>query len=202
MLLTMRGKLIGLLFWPGALFFVLYNYLIYVFAMPLNFVFLLNLMLVTLSVYTLIILITCIDGKPIQQQLSGAVHERVGGGILIGMGLLFLLQVVGVMINSLVNKTPITITDLALHVSDFLISPALVVGGILLWRHKEFGYVSGIGLLFQTSMLFIGLIVFLIIQPFIASTSFLLVDVVVVFIMGLICFIPLALFVRGIGGKM
>ena len=36
MWLTSRGKLLSLLFWPGALFYVVYNYLIYVFAMPLN----------------------------------------------------------------------------------------------------------------------------------------------------------------------
>jgi len=201
MLLAMRGKLIGLLFWPGALFFVLYNYFIYVLAMSFNLAFLLHLTLITLSVYTLIILIASIDGKPIQQRLAGNVHERIVGGILVGMGLLFFLQVVGVMINSLANQIPITVTELALHVSDFLISPALVIGGMLLWRHKEFGYVSGLGLLFQTSMLFVGLIIFLIIQPFLTSTPFLLADVVVVFIMGLICFIPLALFVRGIGVK-
>ncbi|AFY75522.1 hypothetical protein Ple7327_0032 [Pleurocapsa sp. PCC 7327] len=31
MWLTWRGKLVGLLCWPGALFFVLYNYIIYAF---------------------------------------------------------------------------------------------------------------------------------------------------------------------------
>src|SRR5512134_1119176 len=36
MWLAWRGKLIGLLCWVGALFFVLYNYIAYVFAMPLN----------------------------------------------------------------------------------------------------------------------------------------------------------------------
>lgn len=196
--LAIRGKLIGLLFWPGALFFVLYNYMIYVLSMPFNLAFLLHLTLVTLSVYTIIILIASIDGKKIQQRLAGAVHERIAGGILIGMGFLFLLQVVGVMVNSLANQTPVTGTELATHVSDFLISPALIIGGTLLWRHKELGYVSGLGLLFQASMLFIGLIVFLIIQPFLTSTPFLLFDVLVVLIMGLICFIPLTLYVRGI----
>jgi hypothetical protein len=34
--LTWRGKLVGLLFWPGALLFVLYNYIVYVLGMPLN----------------------------------------------------------------------------------------------------------------------------------------------------------------------
>jgi hypothetical protein len=78
--LAMRGKLIGLLFWPGALFFVLYNYLIYVLAMPFNLAFLLHLTLVTLSVYTIIILVASIDGKKIQQRLAGVVHERIAGG--------------------------------------------------------------------------------------------------------------------------
>jgi uncharacterized membrane protein len=32
--LAWRGKLLGLLFWPGALFFVVYNAIAYVFALP------------------------------------------------------------------------------------------------------------------------------------------------------------------------
>lgn len=196
--LTARNKLIGLLFWPGALFFVLYNYLIYILAMPFNIAFLLHLILVTLSIYTLISLVASIDGEKIQPRLTGAVHERISGGILVVLGVLFLIQVVGVFITSLINQVPITPTELATHVSDFIISPALIIGGILLWQRKEFGYISGLGLLFQSSMLFIGLIVFLIIQPLLTSTPFLTVDILIIFIMGLICFVPFTLFVRGI----
>ena len=57
---------------------------------------------------------------------------------------------------------------------------------------------TGLGLLFQSSMLFIGLIIFLLLQPFLTAAPFVLTDVVVIFIMGLICFIPFALFVRGV----
>jgi hypothetical protein len=57
--------------------------------------------------------------------------------------------------------------------------------------------VTGLGLLFQASMLFIGLIVVLILQPFMTAAQFVLIDVLVVFVMGLVCFVPLALFVRG-----
>lgn len=52
MWLARRGGLIGLLLWPGALFFVLYNYIVYVFAMPLNASFVLHLALVASSAYT------------------------------------------------------------------------------------------------------------------------------------------------------
>ncbi len=201
MWLTWRGKLIGLLLWPGALFFVLYNYIVYVFAMPLNVAFLLHLALVTLSVYTLIGLVVSIDGKAVQQRLAGAVPERLSGGVLAGLGLLFFLRVIGVIVNALTNQTPIAETELALHASDFLITPAWVIGGVLLWRRREFGYVTGLGLLFQASMLFIGLIIVLLLQPFLTTAPFVLADVVVVFIMGLICFVPFALFVRGVASN-
>jgi hypothetical protein len=109
-----------------------------------------------------------------------------------------MFQAAGAMIDPFINHVQITGLDLAVHISDFAISPFLVIGGILLWRQKAFGYVSALGLLFQTSMLFIGLIMFLIIEPFLTTTPFPLVDVIVVSIMGLICFIPLILFIRGV----
>jgi hypothetical protein len=199
--LTMRNKLVGLLFLPGSLLFVIYNYLIYVLAIPLNWVFLLYITLIISSVYTTISLASSIDGTEIQQQLTGVVHERISGVILVAMGLLFMLQAGGAMIDAFTNQIQITGIDFAVHIADFSISPVLVIGGLLLWRRKEFGYASGLGLLFQASMLFIGLIVFLVIQPLLTTTPFLLIDVLVVSIMGLICFIPLALFIRGVNAK-
>jgi hypothetical protein len=200
-ILTLQGKLVGLLFWPGSLLFVIYNYMIYVLAMPLNWVVLLYMTLIALSVYTIITLGTIVDGKKIRQRLTGVVHERISGAILVAMGLLFMLQAGGAMIDSVINQIQITGIEFAVHVADFSISPILVIGGLLLWRRKEFGYASGLGLLFQASMLFIGLIAFLIIQPLLTQTAFLTVDILVVSIMGLICFIPLVLFIRGVVAK-
>jgi hypothetical protein len=198
MWLARRGKLIGLLLWPGALFFVLYNYMVYVFAMPLNAAFLLHLTLVTLSVYGVVGLVASIDGEAVQQRLAGSVPARAAGGILAGLGLLFFLRVIAVLVGALIGQTAIAETDLAPHVSDFLMAPALIVGGVLLWQRRAFGYVAGLGLLFQASMLFIGLIVWLLLQPFLTGAAFALLDVVVVFVLGLICFVPSALFVRGV----
>ena len=199
--LARRGLLIGLLFWPGALLYVLYNYLAYVFAMPLNVVFLLYLTLVMLSAYTIIGILASIDGTAVQQQLTGAVPERAAGGILAGLGILFSLRVIVVILGAHLNQTPVATTELAVMVADFMISPALIIGGVLLWRREALGYVTGMGLLFQSSMLFIGLIFFMLLQPLFTAAPFILVDVLVVFIMGLVCFIPFALFVRGVVSK-
>ena len=201
MWLARRGQLVGLLCWPGALFFVLYNYMIYLFAMPLNVAFLLHLALVTLSVYAMIGLVASMDGKEVQRWLGGAVPERAAGAILAGLGALFILQVIGALVGALTSQTPIARTELALHASDFLICPAWVIGGLLLWQRKQSGYVIGLGLLFQASMLFIGLIMFLLLQPFLTAAPFALVDVVVVAVMGLISFVPFLLFVRGAMSK-
>ncbi len=198
MWLSSRKNLLGLLFWPGALFYVLYNYLIYVFALPINIAFFLNLIITTLSAYTLTDLLTRIDGTAVREQLSGNVHERLAGGVLAGLGLLFILRVVFIFIRAIITKAALPETEIALNISDFLISPATVIVGILLWQRKKFGYVSGLGLLFQQSMLFIGLIAVLVMHPYIIDVPFPLIDIVVVFIMGLVCFIPFFLFARGV----
>ena len=199
--LTRRGKLVGLLFWPGALFYVLYNYLIYLFAMPLSMAFLLHLALVTLSAYTLFAVMDNIDRASVQKRITGAVPERFAGGVLAGLGILFFLRVLGIFVSAINNHTAIPETEVALNVSDFLISPAVIIGGILLWRRKALGYAGGLGLLFQQSMLFIALIVVLLLQPSMTGAPLALIDIAVVFIMGLICFIPFALFVRGVASS-
>ena len=70
MWLARRGRLSGLLCWPRALFFVLYNYIAYFFAVPLNWAFLLHLALLMLSVYALIGLVAGIDGIAVRQRLA------------------------------------------------------------------------------------------------------------------------------------
>jgi hypothetical protein len=198
MWLTRRQKLIGLLFWPGALFYVLYINIIYVSGLPFNLGLLLHLLLLILTIYALIGLLANLDGVMIQGRLSGAVQERLSGGVLAGLGTAFFLLVVGEFASAQVNGTPIPKTELALLMADSLISPAWVIGGVLLWRRKEFGYMTGLGLLYQASMLFIGLIVLIILQPFLTSRPFVLNDVIMILIFSLISFIPLILFGRGV----
>ncbi len=198
MYLARRGRLVGLLLWPGAVFYVLYNCIVYVLAIPLNGAFLLHLALVTLSVYTLSALVANIDGEAVRQRLLDAVPERFAGGVLAGLGFLFFVRVVVAILGTLRNETSMAETDLALNVSDFLIAPAMLIGGILLWRRNQFGYVTGLGLLFQASMLFIGLAIFLLLRPFLTTAPFVLTDVVVILLLGLICFVPFSLFVRGV----
>jgi hypothetical protein len=195
---TFRGKLIGLLLWPGALLYVFYNYIAYLFAMPLNFLYVLYLGLVTSSAYTIIGLVAAIDGSSTKNQLQSHVPERLAGGVIFSLGLLFLIRVIAMVILAVANETLIDRSDLSVLIADFMVSPAMIAGGILLWQQKALGYVSGTGLLFQLSMLFIGLIIFMVLQPVMTSEPFILTDIIIVLIMGLVCFIPFGLFIRGV----
>jgi hypothetical protein len=56
----------------------------------------------------------------------------------------------------------------------------------------------GAGLLFLVSMLFVGLLVFFILQPFVADVPFSADDFIAIAVMSVFCFIPLGLFLRGI----
>jgi len=198
MSLTKRGVMIGLLLWPGVLLFVFYNYLIYVLAVPFNLGYLLQLTLAGLSAYNLISLVPNIDGNELKEKLTNAVPDLFSGGILAGLGLLFFMRSAAELISFLINRTPISDTALALNSTDFLISPVWIACGILLWKRKAFGYITGLGMLFQASMSFIGLIFVLIVQPFISSEPFPLLDIAIIFVMGFICFIPMIFFMRGV----
>lgn len=197
-LATRRAKVIGLLFWEGAIGFSLYIYISYIFALPFSWGFLIHLCLVVLSLYSLIKLIISIEGQVLEIKLRGRVYEKFCGGFLIIIGVLFLLRAFLVITSAIINGEILTEIELAPNISDLIIAPAYVIVGIALWRKKALGYVGGLGLLFLANMLFVGLIIFLLLQPVLTGAPFLLNDFLFIVVMGLTCFVPIALFARGV----
>ena len=88
--------------------------------------------------------------------------------------------------------------DIGVAIADLILSTLLFIGGFLLFRRRPLGYVSGMGLLFATSALFIGVILVVLLQPILTTAPFVLEDLIVLFGMGLICLIPTGLFLRGV----
>lgn len=196
--LSWRGKLVGLLFLPGAILFILYNYIAYAFSMPVNWMYVLYMSIVALSAYLLIALVAGIDVEAVKDHLAGAVKEKLSAAVVILLGGFNFLRVFIVIANVVADPSSVNAMDLSVLPSDFLISPAWIIGGVLLWQRKSLGYAAGLGLLFQASMLFVGLIVFMVLQPVLTDVAFDPVDVIVVLIMGLICFIPFGMYIRGV----
>lgn len=153
--------------------------------------------LVVLSVYTLVGLVAITDGSAVQGRLAGRVPERFAAGVLTAFGALFFLRVFLEIGGTLTGGEPMPGPELGANISDFFTSPLLVIGGVQLWRRRPFGYLAGLGLLFQASALFIALILFLVVQPVLTNAPFAALDVVFVLVMGLVCFVPFGLFLKG-----
>jgi hypothetical protein len=198
MWLARRGKLIGLLCWPGALFYVLYVYVLYLIGMPFNALFLPYLLLVPLSAYTIIGIVASIDGEAVRQRLSGVVPARTAGGILAGLAILLIVRQIAIIVAALTSQTPVDTLERMLWIADVTVGcPALLAGGVLLWRREPLGYVAGAGLLLQYGVLAVGLIPVMVFQALYTDSPVDVAGIVVVLIMVAICFIPLAFFVRG-----
>lgn len=197
MWLTSRGKLVGLLFWPGALLYVIYNYIAYVVGRPFDLLSLAYFLLILISAYSIYDLVRKIDGNAVKRRLAGAASEKLAGWFLLIFGILFILRAISILVSAKIDQTVLPPTEIGVSIADIVISILWIYGGILLLRTKPLGYTIGLGLLFAASMLFVGLIILLIIQPVLTAVPFSLIDILVVAIMGLILSIPFILFLRG-----
>lgn len=196
--LVHRGSLLGLLCWPGALFFVLYSSLIYVFALPPNVGFLMHLGLVTLCVYTVIGLIASIDQAAVRRKLSGAVPVRIIGAALAGQGLLMVVWISGSIVGTLTGRLLVAEATLANHFTDVLITPAWIMGGLLIWRRHALGYATALALLLHGSLFIIAALVLLVLRFPLSAAPTALVNLGVYLAGGLVCFVPFALYARGV----
>jgi hypothetical protein len=198
MWLARRGKLVGLLCWPGALLYVLYSYITNLVGVPFGVLFLPYLLLVTLSAYAAIGLVASIDGEAVRRRLTGAVPAKTAGGALVGLTGLFVVINVGNIVNATTSQLAGTLELVPVWIADFVtVIPTCLIGGFLLWRRQALGYVAGAGLLLQYSLLFIGLAVVLAYPAFYDARPVDVSGVVTMLVFGLICFVLLALFVRG-----
>jgi len=198
MWLTRRGKLAGLLCWPGALFYVLYIYTSYL-ALPVSVLLIPHIFLIILSAYSIIGIIVSINCDAVRQRLSGVIPAKTTGGILTSIAILVIVYQIISIITVLINQTTPDNVELVQWIDDLVVgSPALLVGGYLLLRRKALGYVAGAGLLLMCSVLFIGVIPAMVFQALSADTPIDVIGILIVLISGMVCFIPFVLFVRGV----
>ena len=199
MALARRGRLVGLLCWPGALLYVLYSFILNLIGVPFGVLFLPYLLLVVFSAYTMVGIVGSIDGEAVRRRMAGSAPARGAGGVLIVLTGFFVLHAVAEIATALTAGTPVGSLNIMLWIADLSsISPACLIGGILLWRRKALGYVAGPGLLLAYSMLFFGLLPVLIYPTFIDGSPISVADLITMGLAGVLCAVLLALFVRGI----
>lgn len=147
------------LIWIGTLFYFIYAYLIYAFFIHFNYLFLIYVVVLGLSFYTL-------TGSLLEQNFKDIIkpftskHEKIAGFLLIVIGSLFsilwLSEIIPALVSDSIPKSlintglwvnPIQVIDLS------IVLPAMIITGIFLIKKNFLGRLfSGPWLMFSTLM--------------------------------------------------
>jgi hypothetical protein len=149
-LLALRGSLCSYLIWLGVVTFTVYNYVIYVFAIPFGPLFLLWIAVLGLSLYALIGGVATVDHAAVAVRFRTRRPVTVTAWSLIVIAGLFALLWLSEDVPALLSgKTPQSLIDQGVitnpvHILDLaFFLPAVVVAGVMLLRGKALGYVVG-----------------------------------------------------------
>jgi hypothetical protein len=198
MWLARRGSLIGLLLWPGMLFYALYWYVLYAVGAPFSVLFLLYVPLVTLSAYATIAVVSSINGEQVRRRLAGAMPARIVGGVLVVLALLTLGQDASGALFTALADAPIDPAARHVWIPDLaLVVPAVFAGGVLLWRRHPLGYVAGAGLLLQYGLTPVGFVASMALASVLTGSPLDVATSVALLVFGVVCFVLLMFFIRG-----
>lgn len=196
-----RGHLDGLLLWPGALLYVLYNYIAYAIGMPLNWLSYIYVALVFLSGYAIFELVRKIDPRTFQGQLGGSILIPISGWILAILGALFLLRALNMLVVAQMHQFRMPVTEIGVLVADMVLSTIWIAGGVLLILRKPLGIAVGLALLLSASALFLALILYLLLGPALTGLPLNPGDILMVIAMGMVCFVPFYFYLRAVQSR-
>jgi hypothetical protein len=198
MWLARRGSLIGLLLWPGTLFYALYAYAIYLVGAPFTVLVFVYVVLVVLSASTLIGIVASIDGEEVRHRLAGAPVRNVGGTLVV-IALLAYAGLTATALSMLASPTTEAGMRAQWVVDCALGTPVLLLGGALLWRRSPLGYVAAPGLLFVSGLGAVAFSVAAVIDGLLSGPRMEPVVIATHLLIGAVSFALLVFFVRGAG---
>jgi hypothetical protein len=186
-----RGKFIGIILWPSALFFILYSYALYLFGISFGPFFWLYFLITGLSLYTLVKVLVNIDYVKSSALYNEGTPVKLASIVLVGLGTLIFFRVIGLASTAFSGGEKVFQLDIGLWITDFFIAaPALIIVGIQLWKKKPFAFVAAPGLLLQYMVLSLGLFPVFIYQAQGNIASIDLGGIIVIIFMIAICVVP------------
>lgn len=199
MFAAMRRSLLGLLAWPGALFYLVYTYVPYLLDVPFGPAWPLYASVIGLGTYGLAALLGTIDGEDVANRFGYEAVVRPAAGVAVGLGVFLLLRTGGLVAIELSGGTAPRGSDLGLWATDALVAaPALFISGAALWGKRPFGYKAAPGVLFAYFLLVVGVIPIYIAQTRRDAGGLDVVGVVILAAMALACALPLWTMLKGL----
>ena len=145
---TIKNSFKARLVWIGTLFYMLYNFMFYLYGVAFNRFFLLYIFLFTASAYSIIFALIKTDVKLIANKFSPKTPTKLISGFMMFFSLLLGGLWVGMSMSYLfTGKIPQTVIDSGnptaiVFATDLsVLIPAIVLGAILLWKKRNWGYI-------------------------------------------------------------
>jgi hypothetical protein len=151
MVLAWRGSSIGLLLWPGAVFYALYIHALYLAAAPPGLLLFAYAALVAVSALSLVGIVASLDVEEIHRRLATSRVRRVGG-VLVLIGLAAYAGLAATAFGELSSPAEEAVFRPQWVIDSALGTPPLLVGGILAWLRRPLGFVIAAGLLFVSGL--------------------------------------------------
>lgn len=149
-LFTLRGSRRGALLLGGAFAYTAYSFAIYAFAVHFNGLFLVYVATLGLSVYGLVDLARSLAGERVHTWFDDRAPRRLASGAMMAFAVVFALLWLAQILPALATGTePAELAEVGLvtnpvHVLDLaIVLPLLFIGGLLLRRRRDSGYVLG-----------------------------------------------------------
>lgn len=163
---TAKHSLRGYLVWLGSYLYIVYAFVIYAFAIHFQFLFLVYVAILGLSLYTLGGGLMVVDKDKIAKVIHPNSKSNLVSIFLMIVGILFIFLWLSEIVPNLLSDTiPQTLIDTGLwtnpvHVLDLgVLLPAMIIVSILLRRKNAIGYLMAVPLLIFVITMGLGIIV-------------------------------------------
>ncbi|MDD1749910.1 MAG: hypothetical protein LUO89_08540 [Methanothrix sp.] len=166
-----KNSLRAYLVWLGVYIYLIYAFAIYAFSVHFNFLFLIYIIILSVSFYTLVGGLRAVDTTNLSTSFLSNTKSKIVSALLMIIGVLFsLLWLSEIVPNLLSNKIPSNLVETGLwvnpvHVLDLaFLLPSMVITSVLLWRRELLGFLLAVPLLVFSVTMSIGIIAMFIIS--------------------------------------
>jgi len=149
-----KNSLRAYLVWLGAYIYIIYAFTIYAFAIHFNFLFLIYIIILGVSFYTLVGGLKAVDTTNLFASFLLNTKSKIVSALLMIIGILFSLLWLSEIVPSLLsNEIPPSLVETGLwvnpvHVLDLaFILPGMIITSVLLWRRNMLGFLLAVPLM-------------------------------------------------------
>ena len=149
-----KNSLRAYLVWLGAYIYIIYAFAIYAFAVHFNFLFLIYIIILGVSFYTLVGGLRAVDTKNLSASFLLNTKSKIVSALLMIIGILFGLLWLSEIVPSLLsNEIPPSLVETGLwvnpvHVLDLaFILPGMIITSVLLGRRNMLGFLLAVPLM-------------------------------------------------------